>query len=133
MKRVLLIVAINLEYHGLALHVLDEGPGDSHRDVLHMVEVQGCPFPIIFQWFCREGLIMTVDKAGGKKINSNFKKTFEFLLELREYVGVFRCKAISLQYSHSHCEVTAEFEMIRKIFECFSLLIIFLRFNAHCK
>jgi hypothetical protein len=63
MQGVLLIVAIHLEYHGLALHVLNEGPGDSHRDVLHMVEVQGCPFPIILKWFCGEGLIMTVDKA----------------------------------------------------------------------
>ena len=63
MERVLLIVAIHLKDHGLALHVLNEGPGDSHRDVLHVVEVQGCPFPIVFQWFCREGLVMTVDKA----------------------------------------------------------------------
>ena len=70
-ERVLLIVTVHLEYHGLALHVLNEGPGDSHRDVLHVVEVQGCPFPIVFQWFCREGLVMTVDKAENKTVMVN--------------------------------------------------------------
>ena len=63
MQRMLLIVAIDLKNHGLVLHVLNEGAGDSHRDVLHMVEVQGCTLPIIFEGFCRKCFIMTIDKT----------------------------------------------------------------------
>jgi len=87
MQWVLLIVAVHLKYHGLALHVLYEGPGDSYRDVLHVVEVQGCSFPIILEWFCREGLIMPVDKA--KECNEYKSISESTLLELSENISVF--------------------------------------------
>ena len=62
-QRVLLVVAVHLEYHRLGLDVLDEGSGDGRRDVLHVVEVQRRSFAIILQWLRGERFIMAVDKT----------------------------------------------------------------------
>ena len=62
-NRVVLVVAVHLEYHRLGLDVLDEGSGDGRRDVLHVVEVQRRSFAIILQRLRGERFIMAVDKT----------------------------------------------------------------------
>ena len=61
--RVLLVVAVHLEYHRLRLDVLHEAPGDSRGDVLHVIEVKGGALAAVLQRFSRECLIVTVDKT----------------------------------------------------------------------
>ena len=60
-------MAIDLEDHGLGLDVLDEGAGHGHRDVLHVVEVEGGRLPRVLHRLRREGLVMAVHKAEEQK------------------------------------------------------------------
>ena len=68
--RVMLVVAVHLEYHRLGLHVLYEGPGHRDGDVLNVVEVQRGALPAIFQRFSGECLVVPVNKT----INNSFVK-----------------------------------------------------------
>ena len=56
-------VAVELEYDWLVLDVLDEGPGNAHRHVLHVVEVEGGALAGVLERLRREGVIVPVHKA----------------------------------------------------------------------
>ena len=61
--RVLLVVAVHLEYHRLRLDVLHEAPGDGRGDVLNVIEVERRSFAAVLQRLSGEGLVVTVDKT----------------------------------------------------------------------
>ena len=73
LDRVLLVVAIHLEYHRLCLDVLHEAPGDGGGDVLHVIEVQRGSLAAILQRFSGEGLVVTIDKTLNKYISMKIK------------------------------------------------------------
>ena len=68
-------MAVELEYDWLVLDVLDEGPGNAHRHVLHVVEVEGGALAGVLERLRREGVIVPVHKAKMKvKYINNFQK-----------------------------------------------------------
>ena len=73
LDRVLLVMAIHLEYHRLCLDVLHEAPGDGGGDVLHVIEVQRGSFAAVLQRFSGEGLVVTIDKTLNKFISMKIK------------------------------------------------------------
>ena len=73
LDRVLLVVAIHLEYHRLCLDVLHEAPGDGGCDVLHVIEVERGSLAAVLQRLSGEGLVVTIDKTLNKFISMKIK------------------------------------------------------------
>ena len=80
--RVLLVVAVHLEYHRLRLDVLHEAPGHGGGDVLNMIEVERRSLAAVLQRLSREGLVVTVDKTriNHQHDNQIFRKSMKSYL-----------------------------------------------------